>query len=224
MESVMTKLVQIKTIKQAEKIVGGFSNPSKMPGYCLSLSAEHCNVGSKLRKVAGSICSDCYACKGRYIFPGTKVAQERRLAALDNPQWIEAMVFAINKRAAKHPEFRWHDSGDLQSLAHLEAIVEVAKLTPTVKHWLPTKEYQVVVDWIDKHGAFPANLCVRISATMKGRRASCIDGLPTSTVDCEGGFDCPVKNGSQTCDKNSSGKACRACFDKSVHTINYASH
>ena len=35
------------------------------------------------------------------------------------------------------------DSGDLQSLEMLEAIAEVARQTPEVKHWLPTKEYGI---------------------------------------------------------------------------------
>lgn len=220
----MTKRIQITTIKQAEQIVGGFSKPSKMPGYCLSLSASRCNMGSKLRKVADSICSDCYACKGRYVFPGTKAAHERRFKALSHPQWIDAMVFAINKRATKYPEFRWHDSGDLQSLEHLEAIALVAGRTSTVKHWLPTKEYKVVRQYIKKYGGFPPNLCVRLSALTKGKKASwagsaAVD-LPTSTVDAFEGFRCPVENGEQTCDTH----GCRACWEKSVANVDYRAH
>jgi hypothetical protein len=38
--------------------------------------------------------------------------------------------------------FRWHDAGDIQSVKHLLKIFKVCKLTPTVKHWMPTKEAQ----------------------------------------------------------------------------------
>ena len=218
------RLEPVTTIKQAEAIVGGFSKPSKMPGYCLSLSAEKCGTGSKLRAVKGSICEGCYAMKGRYVFPNTKKAHARRLAALSHPQWVEACVFAINKRAPKNPEFRWHDSGDIQSLEHLEMIAEVATLTPSVKHWIPTKEYRIVAQFLRKHGAFPANLCVRISATKRGHKAPTCGGLPTSTVDSGLGWSCPVANGEQTCDNNSSGKACRACWDSNVPNIDYHLH
>jgi hypothetical protein len=60
--------------------------------------------------------------------------------------------------------FRWHDSGDLQGLWHLEKIALVAQLTPECMHWLPTREYSMVKQYISKHGALPDNLIVRLSA------------------------------------------------------------
>jgi hypothetical protein len=39
--------------------------------------------------------------------------------------------------------FRWHDAGDVQNLdQHMAKIIEVCKLTPDTKHWLPTQERQ----------------------------------------------------------------------------------
>ena len=55
--------------------------------------------------------------------------------SLDHPQWVQAMVVLIDKQ----PWFRWHDSGDIQSLEHLEKIFEVCRLTPETSHWLPTR-------------------------------------------------------------------------------------
>ena len=46
-------------IKEAKAIVGGLSNPSKMPGYGYGLSAFDCSVGSKLRLIKNSTCSMC---------------------------------------------------------------------------------------------------------------------------------------------------------------------
>jgi len=210
----------IETIKQANEIVGGLSSPSKMPGYCISLSASKCNMGSKLRKVKGSVCEHCYACKGRYCFEPTKKAHARRLEALSNSQWIDAMVYLINKRAKKNPEFRWHDSGDIQSLQHLINIVAVVKQTPTVKHWIPTKEYKVVKEYLKKFGAFPSNLCVRVSMPMVRQTPKSYCGQPTSTVDSGKGFKCPVTKGDQTCDMFN----CRACWDKDCLNVDYGSH
>lgn len=67
---------------EAYAIIGGLSNPSKMPWYAWSISAKHCITGSKLREVAGSTCSHCYACKGFYPLPIVQDAMERRRQAL----------------------------------------------------------------------------------------------------------------------------------------------
>ena len=51
--------------KEAQKIVGGLSKPSKMPGPAYNLPARACITGAKLVKVPGSVCAGCYALKGR---------------------------------------------------------------------------------------------------------------------------------------------------------------
>ena len=212
-----------QTIKSALIQVGGMSSPSKMPAYSYSLPASACNVGSKLRKVPGSACASCYACKHAYVWPGTINAMERRLNAIYSPEWIDNMAFIINKRAENNKEFRWHDSGDLQSLAHLERIVAVVKATPTVNHWLPSKEYAVIREYLKLHPeGFPSNLCVRVSAPMVGQilKDSAACSLPTSSINVADSFQCPVKNGSEGCDTY----ACRACWSNDCKNVNYRKH
>ena len=123
---------------EALKIVGGLSKPSKMPGWAYGLPAKECKTGSKLRHVEGSTCYDCYALKGCYVFKVVQDAQYRRLEATKSSSWVDAMVHLINSKKEKF--FRWHDSGDVQDLAHLMKIYEVCELTPGVKHWMPTRE------------------------------------------------------------------------------------
>ena len=133
--------------KEANQITGGLSKPSKMPGYSYNIPAARCKVGAKLAKVPGSVCHGCYALKGRYRFRNVKEALERRYqAAMNNPNWIHGMVYLI--QVSKKKEFRWHDSGDIQSLEHLLRIFQVCELTPEVKHWLPTRE-AVILSTID---------------------------------------------------------------------------
>ena len=102
--------------KEARKITGGLSKPSKMPGPAYNLPAWHCQTGAKLRKIEGTPCFGCYAMKGRYRFSNVRAALERRLDSLDHPQWVTAMVALIKGQ----PWFRWHDSGDVQSHEHLQ--------------------------------------------------------------------------------------------------------
>ena len=54
-------------IKDIESTVGTLSAPSKMPCFSFSIPAKLCITGQKLRDVKNSICSKCYALKGRYV-------------------------------------------------------------------------------------------------------------------------------------------------------------
>ena len=94
-----------------------------MPGPAFNLPASQCITGSKLVDVLNSTCSGCYALKGRYRFKNVQAALNRRLEKLHDPRWIEAMVTLIDNG----PVFRWHDSGDVQSVQHLKNIFEVCK-------------------------------------------------------------------------------------------------
>ena len=126
--------------KEAYKIVGGLSKPSKMPCAGISLPASACITGSKLAKVPGTTCHGCYARKGMYRFPDVQAALKRRLKALTDHRWVRAMV-VLNK---DKKFFRWHDSGDIQSSWHLARILEVCNQTPGCKHWLPTRESRLL--------------------------------------------------------------------------------
>jgi hypothetical protein len=115
--------------KEAWTLVGGLSKPSKMPGWSIGIPAKECKTGGKLQQVKGSVCYDCYALKGCYVFKVVQEAQYRRLKAISSPQWVEAMATLINSK--KPDVFRWHDSGDVQDLNHLKKIYEVCQLTPS---------------------------------------------------------------------------------------------
>ena len=132
--------------KEATAITGGLSKPNKMPGPSINLPASQCITGAKLVNVQGSTCSGCYALKGRYRFQNVKDAMARRLAKLHDPRWVEAMVTLIDKQ----PVFRWHDSGDLQSVQHLKNIFEVCHATPGTAHWYPRAKQDFYVSWILK--------------------------------------------------------------------------
>ena len=118
--------------KEAWALVGGLSKPSKMPGWSIGLPAKECKTGGKLRLIPESVCNNCYALKGCYVFKVVQEAQYRRLEATKGPQWVQAMAHLINSK--KPDVFRWHDSGDVQDLEHLQKIYEVCRLTPSKRH------------------------------------------------------------------------------------------
>jgi hypothetical protein len=212
------------TIKTAEIAVGGLSKTSKMPTMSISLPATLCKTGSKLRKVKGSVCSKCYACKGAYVWASTEKALKRRYDALGGPYWIESMVFLMNnkKRIKDSGLFRWHDSGDLQSIDHLKAIVEVAKLTPHIKHWLPTKEKGIISRFLSEN-AVPDNLIIRLSGAMidgpKPKTLGKLSTINSSTVTTDkAAATCRAFENEGQCGD------CRQCWDKSIQNIVYLAH
>jgi len=158
-------------LEMALALTGGLSNPDKMPCKAYALPTEACKKGWKLRNSEGDsvmaaldyICKKCYA-KGHHFTTGiVNVKMVERLLSLKNPQWEEAMAFLLNFIESKDV-FRWHDSGDLQGVWHLRKIVSVAEMTPSVSHWLPTIEYDMVEDYLNDGGVIPKNLHIMLSA------------------------------------------------------------
>ena len=209
------------TLKEAKRLSGGgISNRNKkMPGYTYGLSAKECKTGAKLVKIPGSTCSGCYALKANYFYPSVKTGHARRLASIDNGAWVPAMVQLINHYEKNY--FRWHDSGDVQTVDHLRKICAVAAGTPAIKHWLPTREAGILKEFKRNGGRIPSNLVIRLSATM-------VNGAPgkshqhSSTVHTAGvppiGEACNAsKQGGQCLD-------CRACWNGSIKNISYEKH
>ena len=201
-------------IKEAREITGGLSKPSKMPGPAYNLPASQCITGRKLVNVKGSTCSGCYALKGNYIrFPAVQKAMERRAASLVHDSWIPAMVAQIKR----HRWFRWHDSGDLQSVQHLKNIFEVCKLTPDTRHWLPTREARFI-NLMDPD-VVPKNLKIVLSDHMNNQRVTPTWWPYTSGVTTEPKqVSCPSsKQGNKCLD-------CRKCWDRRTKRVIYGKH
>ena len=221
------------TLKAAKEAIGGsIGFPSKMPGTSYGIPAEACKTGAKLHNVPDSVCADCYALKGNYIYPSVQTAQARRMATIDTPQWVAGMVAIITythkrgKNRLGEPIsvgwHRWHDSGDIQSVSHLAKICEVARLTPTIQHWLPTRELGFVKAYLASGGIVPDNLLIRVSATM-------IDGPATKAwpytsrvhhnqAPAAAAHVCPAPLQDNNCGD------CRACWSFDVPEVTYHKH
>ena len=174
--------------------------------------------------------------KGCYVFPVVKAAQYRRLASIKDPRWAMAMAVAINSKKA--PEFRWHDSGDVQDLDHLNKIFMVCHITPHKRHWLPTREA-----WIRDHvSRAPDNLIIRFSMPMVDQEPAG-SWAHTSTVSSIATDDsCPAFRTDKTghvwdllsfhqFDKKRKNEldlghcgTCRRCWTHGIDNISYAQH
>lgn len=210
---------------RAKDVIHSLSSPSKMPCPSWGISPSKCITGSRLRQVPGTTCSDCYACKGRYAMKNVAAAHEARYQALEDPEWVFAMIFLIST-TVKNGYFRWFDSGDLQSAKHLQQIIEIAEALPHIQFWLPTQERQFL-----KGARIPPNLTVRVSAVKIGKPLKrCAH--PTSSVkessrmawaerirdNTEADWHClaPIQGGE--C------QDCRACWDPAIKHVIYRRH
>jgi len=213
------------TLKQAQEAGKISTGNTKMPGSTFAISARACNVGGKLANLKGSVCHKCYALKLQNLRPSVNTGwtgnldKASRMIATDPARWVAFMSFQIQKAFEKtgEPFHRWFDSGDLQSVEMLGAIAEVAKATPQIKHWLPTREGKILKDW---RGLLPNNLIIRLSSPM-------VDDKPiagyvwTSTVHKHSkpdGHVCPARNQGNACG------SCRACWSDGIGNISYPLH
>lgn len=211
-------------LKEALNVIGGLSQPSKMPWWSYSIPATACKTGGNLAKIPGTVCHNCYALKNFYNMPAVKAALDRRLKAMDSPRFVEAFIVAITglhaRSRAGENRFRWFDSGDIQSVAHLTKINDIAKATPQIRYWLPTKEPGVVKKWRAINGDFSDNLTVRQSHPMVGGSFPDDHGMPFSTVDSKTKLakQCNAPKQGNKCLK------CDHCWNKEVKVVNYKEH
>ena len=218
----------MQTLKSAIETAGKVSlGNGKMPGSTFAISATKCNVGGKLAKIKDSTCSRCYALKLEKLRPSVhqgwmaNYTKATNQIAANPDQWAKAAAFQIARAWQKSGQafHRWFDSGDLQSIEMLDAIARAARLTPEIKHWLPTREAAIVKAWL-KSNKCPSNLVIRVSATMIGDKPSNAD--LTSTVHRKGetvrGHVCPASQQGNQCG------ACRACWSNTVNNVSYPLH
>jgi len=224
------------TLAEAKRIAGTLGIPSKMPGYSYGLDAWRCKRGSQLSKVKGSVCEGCFAKHNFYQWRPARVARLRRQAGIRRARWADAIVRLINHYSKDEPFFRFHDSGDLQGVWHLAKICEVALRVPRVRFWLPTREVEMVAEYLESGGTIPPNLVVRISAEMIDEKPiglpRVLRCLPTSTVHTaplrpvrigrsrKRSIECKsyTRVGGNVCGP------CRSCWDPRVKNVSYLRH
>lgn len=235
------------TVAEARRIAGSLGFPTKMPGSSYGLPARACIAGAALANVPGTPCARCYALKDQYAWPNAQKGQTRRLEAIFDPRWEDAMVTLLGDAHARPfrkvdmglrpgPKMermggrhrlnamgfhRWHDSGDLQSVSHVARICEIVRRTPKIKHWLPTQELRLVHRFRAEGGTLPDNLAVRVSTVMLDGarpRAWPLASMVFTDKPPAGAHVCPAPKQGNSC------QACRACWSTDVPMVAYAAH
>lgn len=166
-------------------------------------------------------CSGCYATTGNYRYPRVKAPRLHNKEDWQRLEWVNDMVQALQDSRF----FRWFDSGDMYSLGLAEKILEVIKLTPWCKHWVPTRmhkfpKFQLVLSEMQAQ----ENASVRFSSDSisgeytKGLHGSVITASNDPQDIPEGVTPCKAYEHAGKCN------GCRACWDKSIDVIGYPAH
>lgn len=195
-----------------------------MPGLAWGIAATRCRVGSVLhaqdkgKAEKKTVCGNCYARKGTYGFPAVQKKLEERYQALFNPEWTPAFVAGLRTELEPGEKFRFHDSGDFQSLHHLRNVLRICATVRDVLFWAPTREHGLLSQ-LDP-AAVPENLVIRLSGNL-------IDGTPpkgwpwTSVVVTDlDRVTCPSSVEGGSCDEHE----CEACWDRTRKNVAYAKH
>ena len=224
---------QITTLKSAIEIAGMVSKGnSKMPGSTFPLDSFSCNVGSKLAKVPGSTCNECYARRIQKMRPSVNIGWSKnqikteQTLAIDPMLWEAAVLFQIRRMG--FDEHRWLDSGDVPNVQFLASVCEVARQTPDIAHWLPTREVEILLDFVKEYGVhyIPDNLNIRVSSPMVDDKPlpafTNMSRITTSTVHRKQtqpvGHVCPARTQNNECGP------CRACWSDTVDNVSYPKH
>ena len=209
------------------------SKASKMP--CRSWSLEALTTCPASKKSNGELvdaCKGCYATTGNYRFPNVKAPRLENQQDWKRSEWVADMVDQLDNDRY----FRWFDSGDMYSLRLAVKIYEVMKLTPWVKHWIPTRMHKFAkFKTIIEHMKALPNVSVRLSSDSvmgeyEANHGSTI--IPTiygpvrsSRAELVGQWS--ESNNVSICNAiDNAGKCgtCRKCWDKSIPVIGYIAH
>jgi hypothetical protein len=195
------------------------SKASKMP--CRSWSLEALTTCPASKKSNGELvdaCKGCYATTGNYRFPNVKAPRLENQKDWKRSEWVADMVQQLDNDRY----FRWFDSGDMYSLRLAVKIYEVMKLTPWVKHWIPTRMHKFAkFKTIIEHMKALPNVSVRLSSDSVTGEYEAHHG---STIIPEGNT---IPEGVSAChayENNGKCGTCRKCWDKSIPVIGYIAH
>ena len=164
-------------------------------------------------------CKGCYAKAGNYFRPNVMEPRRHNEQDWKRPEWVADMV----KELDNDRYFRWFDSGDIKSASQARKILEVMKLTPWVKHWLPTRSHKLdrIRPILEEMRQLP-DVCVRYSSDSITGGYDDLHGstiIPTPDTDDENLTVCMAySNPGKKCD------GCRKCWDKAVDIVAYPAH
>lgn len=109
---------------------------------------------------------NCYATKGRWLYPNVQQSLINNLARyiIDSKAYFDDIIKFLNGGLVSYKYFRWHSSGDIVNDEYFLGMVKVAKKCKRTKFLCFTKKFEIVNDYLRSGGKIPKNLKVVFSA------------------------------------------------------------
>lgn len=149
---------------------------------------------------------DCYACKGRFRFESVKNALNTNLLLYraDPIAFQQSIVKAC--KSSKY--FRYFYAGDIPDYDFIDLMFEVANDVSDTKFLAFTKKYEMVNEYISKHGMPPANLKIYLSAWGDNFMPDNPYGLPIAYIRLHD-EECTIPEGTRECNGS-----CAYCIEE----------
>lgn len=171
-----------------------------------------------------SVCSDCYACRGRYGLPSPKQGHIRRLLAFvsDKNMWVEKVISQLRHHLSLGEKYvRIHDSGDFFSTEYIAAWEEIAATVPSMRFFAPTRVYHLA-EYLPALQSLNTrrNVTVRPSALWIDQEADVVPGLSAPANVARNHGNCPAVEKHGTCVS----AHCRKCWNAPEKTVTFRRH
>lgn len=235
------------TVKKAQEVVGTIADGnSKILGSTFSLPAQLCQTGSKLAKIEGSVCSNCYALSGFYNMPSVKKSLALNHVLIssvlnkttDSRLYVLAYAFLVAKTALKKAKkeqegfdlHRVFASGDFINERHVSLYNSIASLLPAVMFWIPTKEkghvsrFQAFMHEIGE--TMQPNMVIRVSYAMVDHSVIATDSATPHSIVVSDWSKAPRHAFwcSAQLSENGACNDCRECWNGENKLIAYKQH
>lgn len=122
------------------------------------------NISGTCGKHCGECFGDCYAVRFIKCHHNTvvKAYAANTVVLRHNPNKLRKSIKEYcNKNIVKY--FRFHTSGELESVSQLQLYCDICKDNPDVVFYIYTKAFEILEAWIEKKRVFPKNLIVNLS-------------------------------------------------------------
>lgn len=164
----LTKKTHIHIQKGNNKLGKEIATFNLLPGDILmskSTGLPFTNVRGTCKGVCQYCENDCYAVRDAKLHYNAVLpsAGANTLLMRYRIKQAEYEIVSWLKKHKSIQEFRWHSSGEIESLAQLELMNNVAVKFPNIRFGTYTKRFDILEEFCKKHGKVADNFTINLS-------------------------------------------------------------
>ena len=164
----LTNKTHIHIQKGNKKLGKGIATFNLLPGDILmskSTGLPFTNVRGTCKGVCQYCEHDCYAVRDAKLHYNAVLpsAGANTLLMRYRIKQAEDEIVSFLKKHKSIQEFRWHSSGEIESLPQLELMNNVALKFPNIRFGTYTKRFDILEEFCAKHGKIADNFTINLS-------------------------------------------------------------